>query len=332
MSHYLVVAHQTATSSSLIDCIKNVLQQDGEARFTLLVPATPVEHLGAFRQGDARDIAGRVARAGRLAFEEAGAEVVRTAVGDPSPLLAIDDELRTHPSTYQSIIVGTLPEGASRWLRVDLPQRAEEKFGIRVVHVTAEPAETAITMAGGNGAPAEGGSMIPVVVSHLIRALAGDQPLPPREARNALVALGPLARPYLLEATGHANPNLRLGALKVLARTATPECATVLIDALQDRDGGIRYLAAEGLVRAGPKVIPPLLAALMRHSDSAWLHDGTRHVLQALRRHPDYREEALAPVCSSLNGSSSSVTVMMAANEALRDLAAPAAGQEASGR
>lgn len=323
MSQYLVVAHQTAASPSLIDCVRNVMEQDAEAAFTLLVPATPVEHLWAFKQGDARDVASRVAKAGRAAFEEAGANIARTAVGDASPLLAIDDELRTHPNTYRSIIVATLPEGASRWLRVDLPQRAEEKFGLRVIHITAEPAERSIAMAAGDVAALEGGSMIPVVTSHLVRALAGDQPLPAREARNALIALGALACPALVEATRQPDTNIRLGAFKVLAKTATPDCAPALIEALKDPDGGVRYLAAEALVSAGPGVIPQLLAALMRDSGSAWLKDGARHVLQALRQHPDCREEVLAPVCRSLNGSSSDVSLMTVVSDALRQMATP---------
>ena len=323
MSHYLVVAHQTAASPSLIDCARNIMEQDGEAQFTLLVPATPVEHLQTFRQGDARDIASRVAKAGRAALEEAGVNVTRTAVGDASPLLALDDELRTHASTYRSIIVATLPEGASRWLRLDLPQRAEEKFGIRVIHVTAEPSESPLAFGVNDTVPAEGESMIPIVTSHLVRALAGDQPLPAREARNALIALGVLACPALVEATRRADPNVRLGAFKVLARSATPDCAPALIEALQDPDGGVRYLAAQGLVAAGPRGIPGLLAALMRQSDSAWLHDGARHVFQALRQHPDYPAEVLAPVIKSLNGSSSDVSLMTAASDALKRLATP---------
>jgi len=322
MSHYLVVAHQTATSPSLTDCIRNVMQQDPEAHFTLLVPATPIEHLGGFKQGDARSVARRVARAGKATLEEAGARVTRIAVGDASPLLAIDDELREHPDTYRGIVIATLPPGASRWLRVDLPERAEEKFGIRVIHITAQLAETVVALTGTDGATDGSASMVPLVVSLLIRALAGDQPLPTREARNALVALGELAIPYVLEATRRSDRNIRLGAFKVLAKTATLECAPVLIDALQDPDGGIRWLAAEALVNAGPGALPALVLALMRQSDSAWLQDGTRHILGRLRDHPDYPEEVLTSLTNSLNGPSSSVSVMTAASEALRRLGA----------
>jgi hypothetical protein len=326
MSHCLVVAHQTATSPALTDCIANVMGQDPEAEFTLLVPATPIEHLGGLMQGDARSVARRVAQAGKAALEAAGARVTRTVVGDASPLLAIDDELRERPDTYHSIIIATLPPGTSRWLRLDLPQRAEDKFGIRVIHITAQPAEMAVAMAHKDTTSDASTSMAALVVPLFIRALAGDQPLPTRDARNALVALGGLAVPYLLAATDHRDRNIRLGAFKVLAKTATPDCAPVLIDALQDPDGGIRWLAAEATVHAGPEVLSTLLLAVMRHSNSAWMQDGARHILGRLREHPGYPAALLTPVAMSLNGSSPSVSLMTAASEAMRQLrASPAA-------
>jgi hypothetical protein len=323
MSQYLVVANQTASSPSLAQCVATLAGRDPEANFTLLVPATPVAHLAGFEEGDARSIARRVAQAGKASLEAAGTRVTRAVVGDASPLLAIDDELREHPGTYASIIIATLPPGMSRWLRVDLPERTEDKFGISVVHVTAQPSPN-LALPPGDDGEGDGSSTIPVVVSHLIRALAGNTPLPMREARRALQALGPVVVPYVAEATNNRDANIRMGAFKVLAKTATAEAAPTLIEALEDPDGGIRWLAAEGLVRAGPKALAPLLLALIRRSDSAWLQDGVRHVLHGMRGQPDYPAEALAPLDRRLNGLSGSVTVMTAANDALKALRAAA--------
>ena len=54
MARYLVVAHQTVTSPELLKVVRGVRNQDAEAEFVLLVPATPVRHL-LFRKGDEHD-------------------------------------------------------------------------------------------------------------------------------------------------------------------------------------------------------------------------------------------------------------------------------------
>jgi hypothetical protein len=54
MARYLVVAHQTVTSPELLKVVRGVRDQDAEAEFVLLVPATPVRHL-LFRKGDEHD-------------------------------------------------------------------------------------------------------------------------------------------------------------------------------------------------------------------------------------------------------------------------------------
>ena len=43
MTHYLVVAHQTADSEELVEEVRG-LAQEASAEFTLLVPATPADH------------------------------------------------------------------------------------------------------------------------------------------------------------------------------------------------------------------------------------------------------------------------------------------------
>ena len=54
MARYLVVAHQTVTSPELLKVVRGLRDQDAEAEFVLLVPATPVRHL-LFRKGDEHD-------------------------------------------------------------------------------------------------------------------------------------------------------------------------------------------------------------------------------------------------------------------------------------
>ncbi len=65
--------------------------------------------------------------------------VTRASIGDTSPIMAIDDELREHPANYDAIIICTFPVGVSRWLKLDLPTQAQQAFKLPVVHVVAQP-------------------------------------------------------------------------------------------------------------------------------------------------------------------------------------------------
>src|SRR5580765_1826780 len=108
MAHYLVVAHQTATSPELIARAKNIASEDREAGFTLLIPATHPTHLLHWNAGShfvwdeekTYSIAQDRAKEARVRFERAGLRVERTTIGDASPVLAIEDELRLDPDHY----------------------------------------------------------------------------------------------------------------------------------------------------------------------------------------------------------------------------------------
>ncbi len=137
MTRYLVVAHQTATSVELLEEVTGIAHGDSHPTFTILVPATPVNHLLSWEEGETKTIAAKRAEMARSLFESRGLKVVRTSVGDSSPMLAIEDDLREHPGDHEAIILSTLPTGTSRWLRLDVHHRAEGKFGMPVIHVVA---------------------------------------------------------------------------------------------------------------------------------------------------------------------------------------------------
>ena len=138
MTHYLVVAHQTATSAELLQRVSELAAFDPETIFTVLVPATPVVHLLTWEEGETNQIARQRAEEARERFEGSGLNVAQAKVGDGSPLLAIGDELRAHPGEYDAVVLSTLPPGLSRWLRLDVHHQAERKFGLPVIHVVAQ--------------------------------------------------------------------------------------------------------------------------------------------------------------------------------------------------
>jgi hypothetical protein len=66
-------------------------------------------------------------------LREEGLNVGDAKVGDPDPLAAIQDECNFHE--YDELIVSTLPLHISKWLKVDLPRKAQAATGLPVKHV-----------------------------------------------------------------------------------------------------------------------------------------------------------------------------------------------------
>jgi bacterioferritin len=135
MPRFLVLANQTAASRELTEVIREVIRKDAAAEFVLLVPATPVEDLLDWQEGDNESIARQTAGAAQEHFGSIGAKVVRVEVGDASPVKAIENELEQHRQTYDGIIISTLPLQRSRWMSQDQPRRIERRFKIPVTHV-----------------------------------------------------------------------------------------------------------------------------------------------------------------------------------------------------
>jgi hypothetical protein len=128
----LVVANRTAESAELLEALR-ARSAEGSCEFTLLVPST------AHGIAWAADMhaGGDEAEGHRAAFIEQlrgeGLDVAGAKVGDPDPLAAIQDECNFNE--YDELIVSTLPLKISKWLRVDLPRKAEAATGLPVRHV-----------------------------------------------------------------------------------------------------------------------------------------------------------------------------------------------------
>jgi bacterioferritin len=135
MPRYLILANQTASSPELINAIREIVDKEKDAEFVLLVPATPAEDLLDWQDGDDQSIAKRTAQAAKEELEKARAKVVRTEIGDPAPVKAIEDELQRHQETFKGIVISTLPLQRSRWVALDQPRRIERRFKLPVIHV-----------------------------------------------------------------------------------------------------------------------------------------------------------------------------------------------------
>jgi hypothetical protein len=130
----LVVANRTAESEELLEALTERAEK-GPAKFHLLVPATPHGvswaadmHSGA---GEAEDHLKRATER----YRDAGLDVDDGKVGDPDPVAAVQDEINF--TSYDEVIVSTLPGHLSKWLKLDLPSRVRRVTGLPTTHVSA---------------------------------------------------------------------------------------------------------------------------------------------------------------------------------------------------
>ena len=128
----LVVANRTAESPELLEALR-VRTVHGPCEFTLLVPSTPhgLAWAADTHSGEGEAEEHREAFVDELRRE--GLNVAAAKVGDPDPLAAIQDECNF--STYDELIVSTLPLKISKWLHIDLPSKAHAATGLPVTHV-----------------------------------------------------------------------------------------------------------------------------------------------------------------------------------------------------
>lgn len=132
----LVVANRTADSPELIAALRRRAARS-PAGFTLLVPAVPRGLAWAADMKAGGPEAVPRAEIGARRMRAAGFELDETIVGDPDPVAAVGDALRSH--RFDEVIVSTLPRGVSRWLRLSLPHRLRRMTDLPVLHVTAHP-------------------------------------------------------------------------------------------------------------------------------------------------------------------------------------------------
>lgn len=134
MARYLIVANQTLCGEQLVGEVRRLLAE-GQCTFHVVVPATHTRDQASYTEGGSQAVAEKRLETALERFRSLGAEV-DGEVGDSSPMLAVRDCLMT--GTYSGVILSTLPPGASRWLKQDLPHRLERTFGVPVLHLTGQ--------------------------------------------------------------------------------------------------------------------------------------------------------------------------------------------------
>ena len=146
MRQYLIVANQTLGGDELVQLISRRAKAE-PSEFFIVVPATPtvemVQGVPAMpvmggiplmpaSPEHARELAQERLNTALAQLKAVGAKV-DGQVGDPDPVHAVETAMKGRQ--FDEIIVSTLPQRMSRWLRQDLPHRLEHKTGLPVTHV-----------------------------------------------------------------------------------------------------------------------------------------------------------------------------------------------------
>lgn len=129
-SRVLIVANRTAATPALVEAVSERVDR-GACSFALLVPQLAVEV--EFGDEEAR----KTLELALPLLEEAAGGTVTGMIGPSDPFRAIERAL-VHEH-FDEVIISTLPERVSHWLRRDLPARVE-RLGVPVTVVTARTA------------------------------------------------------------------------------------------------------------------------------------------------------------------------------------------------
>lgn len=128
----LIVANRTAAGGHLVEEVRDRLAH-GPCQFVVLCPASPSRSARGEPRAAGEDARQRLEQTCER-LRALGARV-SGAIGDQNPLRAIRDLLLVEE--FDEIIVSTLPQGVSEWLKLDLPSRVARRFGLPVTHVVS---------------------------------------------------------------------------------------------------------------------------------------------------------------------------------------------------
>ena len=113
----------------------------------------------------------------------------------------------------------------------------------------------------------------------LIADLGSSEGMVRQRARQALVEKGENVVDDLIEAFKEKKEPLHFEAAKALSKIGSKKAIQTFIEALEDEEFSIRWVAVEGLIGIGNDAIKPLLILLEHHSDTILIRDGVHHVV-----------------------------------------------------
>ena len=142
----LVLANETVNGSELMDELRRI-DAERKATYFVCVPANPIDTGQAMHEG-AAFVWEATAEAAQLRLDRT-LEVLHGeglsaegALGNYRPLRALAESVASFKP--DRLVICTLPEDRSAWLRYDVVERAREAHDLPVTHVVVQPAVAAV--------------------------------------------------------------------------------------------------------------------------------------------------------------------------------------------
>jgi hypothetical protein len=132
--HILVVANQTIGGAKLLEAVRERAREP-DTSFTIVVPMTPPRS-GYVIYDDAVRDAAQVRLDLALSYLRGEDIVAGGEVGDEDPFTATLDAI--HEYQPDEVIISTLPQATSGWLRRDLIERIQDSVDVTVTHVVSD--------------------------------------------------------------------------------------------------------------------------------------------------------------------------------------------------
>jgi hypothetical protein len=140
MSTILIVANQTLPSEALASEVAGRIA-GGAREFHVVVPATPPPGGGFTWDEEAARQAAQERLTAFIAGIVAQGATADGEIGDRDPVAAVRDAARGRD--IAEVILSTLPSGASKWLRQDVPSRLKGALTIPIAVVTERESSAA---------------------------------------------------------------------------------------------------------------------------------------------------------------------------------------------
>ena len=154
----------------------------------------------------------------------------------------------------------------------------------------------------------------------LLKALRGADEQLSSQIFASLVRLGSLAVPALLQRSKSSSPHIRWNCIRALGEIHDRRALPVLVDALQDDDHSVAWMAAKGLAQFGNDSLKPVLGLLMRASMTPWLAETSSYVFNSYARRNAEAKEILEPLMKRMRESGFRVGTAVAAQKTLQQL------------
>jgi hypothetical protein len=135
MAKVLIVANRTVAGRKLLEAVRDRAQSE-DAQFHLVVPLSRPRHGNVIYDHAERDAAQLRIDLAQAYLRQEGIELTGE-IGDEDPYTATMDALATFPA--DEVIVSTLPQTRSGWLRRDLVERISDDAGRPVRHIVTDP-------------------------------------------------------------------------------------------------------------------------------------------------------------------------------------------------